>query len=196
MKKIMLLSCAVLLASTATFAQLNLGLKAGLNYSVIKAQNNEFNESGILGYQAGVWGRFGKGFYVQPEVYLGTKGSTLTVPIGNTNATSEEKVRFTSVDVPVLFGSKIGIQKLNLRFMIGPSFQFNIDDSNSAFSQVTNKDFYKYKDFVTNLQGGAGIDVGNLAVDLRYETSMTDINKSNSGQRQNLIHLSLGFKIL
>ena len=78
--------------------------------------------------------------------------------------------------------------------MAGPSFQFNLDDNSSAFDQATNPDFYKYKDFITNVQAGAGVDFGNLAVDLRYETSLHDINQ-NDGQKQSLLHLSLGFKI-
>ena len=79
--------------------------------------------------------------------------------------------------------------------MAGPAFQFNLNDDSNAFAQAADPNFYKYRDFVTNLQAGAGVDLGNLSVDLRYETSLQDINK-NDGIKQNLLHLSLGLKVL
>jgi hypothetical protein len=194
MKKLTLVVAVVLLTSAATFAQFNLGLKAGLNYATISAKDNQFNEDGVLGYQTGIWARVGKVFYVQPEVYLGTKSSDFTfTTVGN--LTVQENQKFTTLDVPVLLGTKIGTNKFNARLMAGPSFQFLLDDNNSAFSQAVDPSFYKYKDFITNLQAGVGIDLGNISVDLRYETSLQDIN-DNDGQKQNLLHLSLGFKLL
>ncbi|WP_442796130.1 porin family protein [Pelobium manganitolerans] len=193
MKKLAITACMVLLASVGAFAQFNLGVKAGLNYTTIKAQNNEFDESGVLGYQLGVWSRFGNTFYLQPELYLGTKGSKFKFSTGA--GTVEEKQKFTTLDVPILLGTKFGTNKANIRIMAGPSFQFNLDENSSAFKQATDADFYRYKDFVTNAQVGAGVDIGSLSVDLRYETSLQDINK-NDGQKQNLLHLSLGFKLL
>ncbi len=194
MKKILLLG-VVMVFATNSFAQFNVGLKAGLNYSTIKAKNSEIDESGILGYHAGVWARVGGAFYLQPELYIGSKGADLEFRTANTTVTQSGKVKFTTLDVPLLLGRKIGFDNLNLRLMAGPSFQFNLDKNENVFDQATNPDFYKYEDFVTNLQLGAGVDVGNIAVDLRYETSLQDINK-NKGQRQNLIHLGVGFKIL
>jgi hypothetical protein len=184
----------VLLTSAAAFAQFNLGIKAGMNYATISAKNNQFNESGVLGYQAGIWARVGKVFYVQPELYLGSKGSKFTfTTVGNASVEAEQK--FTTLDVPLLLGTKIGTNKFNARFMVGPAFQFLLDDNSSAFAQAVDPSFYKYRDFVTNLQAGVGVDLGNLSVDLRYETSLQDIN-SNDGQKQNLLHLSLGLKLL
>ncbi len=183
----------LLVTSGATFAQFNLGLKAGLNYTTIKAQDQQFDESGVLGYQVGAWARVGGAFYVQPEAYIGTKGSNFK--FSTASGTVEEKQKFTTLDVPLLLGTRIGVEKANLRFMAGPAFQFNLDDNSSAFNQAIDPDFYKTKDFVTNLQAGVGVDLGNLSLDLRYETSLQDINE-NSGQKQNLLHLSVGFKIL
>lgn len=195
MKRIILLSFVVIAITANTFAQLGVGVKAGLNYSSIKAENKEFDQSGILGYQAGIWARLGDAFYFQPEIYLGSKGADLKFSTNNTVVTQREKIKFTTLDVPLLVGTKIGFDKLNFRLMGGPSLQFNLDKNENVFSQATNPDFYKYEDFVTNIQVGAGVDIGNISVDLRYETGLQDINKNN-GQRLNLVHLSLGFKIL
>lgn len=192
MKKLFMIACLVLLSSAGAFAQFNLGLKAGLNYTTIKAQNNEFDENGILGYQAGVWARIGTKLYLQPEIYLGTKGSKIEFESGGSNI--DVKQKFTTLDVPLLLGTKFGTDKLNFRIMAGPAFQFNLDENSSAFNQATDPDFYKYRDFVTNGQIGAGVDLGSLSVDLRYETSLQDINKDD-GQRQSLLHLSVGYKL-
>lgn len=195
MKKILLAACFILLVSASASAQFNLGIKGGLNYNTIKAENQEFDESGVLGYQLGLWARLGKGIYLQPEAYIGTKGSKLRFKTLGSATTVEEEQKFTTLDVPLLLGVKVGKEKLNLRFMAGPAFQFNLGNNGASFSQATNPSYYEYRDFITNLQGGAGVDLGNLSVDLRYETSLQDINK-NSGQRQSLVHLSLGFKLL
>ncbi len=192
MKKLFIMTCLTLLISAGAFAQFNLGLKAGLNYTTIKAQDQQFEESGILGYQAGAWARIGKTFYLQPELYIGTKGSKIEFTSGA--STVEVKQKFTTLDIPLLLGTKFGTDKLNFRIMAGPAFQFNLDENNNAFDQATNPDFYKYKDYVMNAQVGAGVDFGYLSVDLRYETSLQDINK-NDGQKQNLLHLSVGFKL-
>ena len=193
MRKLTLMAVLMLLTSAAALAQFNLGIKAGLNYATISAKNNQFDESGILGYQAGIWGRVGKVFYVQPELYVGSKGSKFTFTTVN-NTSVEEEQKFTTLDVPLLLGTKLGTNKFNARFMVGPSFQFLLDDNSSAFAQAVDPSFYKYQDFVTNLQAGVGVDLGNLSVDLRYETSLQEIN-NNDGQKQNLLHLSLGFKL-
>jgi hypothetical protein len=73
MKKVILSFAVIVMSSIGAFAQFNLGIKAGLNYNTIKAQNNQFEDSGVLGYQVGAWARVGKMFYLQPEIYVGTK---------------------------------------------------------------------------------------------------------------------------
>lgn len=196
MKKILFLSLFALLCASSSFAQFNLGIKGGLNYSTIKAENQEIDESGILGYQLGLWSRIGGNFYLQPELYIGSKGSDFKFRsnVGGTTVVQSGEARFTTLDVPLLLGAKIGVDKLNFRLMAGPAFQFNLNTDDNAFQQAVNPDFYRYRDFVTNLQAGAGVDIGNLSLDLRYETSLQDINK-NDGLSQSLLHLSLGFKI-
>jgi hypothetical protein len=196
MKKVIIICLIMVVASTTTFAQFNFGLKAGLNYNTIKAQNNEFEESGVLGYQAGVWARVGKSIYFQPEIYLGSKGSQFTFQTGSgASATFQEAEKnFTTLDVPLLVGKKFGKEGTNFRIMLGPSLQYNLDENSSSFSQASNPNFYKYEDFIVNGQIGAGLDLGSLSLDLRYETSLKDINQ-NSGQKQSLLHFSLGYKL-
>jgi hypothetical protein len=46
------------------------------------------------------------------------------------------------------------------------------------------------------IQAGGGVDLGNLTLDLRYEAGLSNISESEKyNQKQNLFHLSLGFKL-
>jgi Outer membrane protein beta-barrel domain len=199
MKKIMILSCLVLSTSIAALAQLpsfTAGIKAGVNYSSLKTKNDLTDQNGIMGYQVGVFTRIGGGgFYVQPELYLGSKGNDfIKVQNGTDVVAATGKVRFTTLDIPVLLGTKIGVSKLNLRFMAGPVLSFLVDKNTTFDSAYDNlKD---YKNQAIALQAGAGVDIANLSVDLRYEAGLSNINKSDTySQKQNLFHLSLGYKL-
>jgi hypothetical protein len=204
MKRIILLSCLFLLTTIAAFAQLpafNLGLKAGANYSSLKTSSDLTDQNRILGYQIGAWARIGGGgFYLQPEAYLGSKGNDFIriEQEDGVQASASGKVRFTTLDVPLLLGNKIGIDKLNIRFMAGPVASFIIDKKTtfaSAYDDVTN--FGNYKDQTWGAQAGAGVDIGNLSFDLRYEAGLSNVSRSGQyDQKQNLWHLSLGLKLL
>jgi hypothetical protein len=96
-----------------------------------------------------------------------------------------------------LLGTKIGSNKLNLRFMGGPILSFIIQEDNSlgsVYNQVS--DFGNYKNQTLGFQAGAGIDLGNISFDARYEAGLSNISRSEKyNQQQQLFHLSLGFKL-
>lgn len=201
MKKTILFATLLLIGSTAAMAQLpsfNVGLKAGVNYSKLKGQSDLTDQNSILGYQFGVWSRIGgAGVYLQPEVYLGSKGGENPVVIQSdgTEAEVNGKVKFTTLDVPLLLGTKFGPNKLNVRLMAGPVISFIVDKNTTA--EGAYQSIRDYKNQALGLQAGGGVDVGNLSVDLRYEAGLSNISKSdNYDQKQNLFHLSLGFKLL
>ncbi len=204
MKKLLLSCCIVLFTSVAALAQLpnfNLGLKAGVNYSSLKTKDDLTDQDGILGYQVGAWARVGAaGVYFQPELYLGSKGNDFVrIQQENNNEVSARgKVRFTTLDLPLLLGTKFGPNKLNFRLMAGPVISFLIDKNttfDSAYQNVT--DFGNYKNQAVALQAGAGVDISNITIDLRYEAGLSKVNQSERyGQKQNLINFSLGLKLL
>ena len=197
MKKKILITCLFLLTAAVTFAQLpsfNLGLKAGVNLAKL---NTDFaKEDNRLGYQVGAWARIGAtGFYVQPEAYLGSKNNDIKIESTGNTVETDGSIKFTTLDVPVLFGSKIGTNNLNARFMAGPVISFIVDKNiSSAIESIP--DYDDYKNQTWGAQIGAGVDVGNLTVDLRYEAGLSNVNKSSKyDQKQNLWHLSLGYKL-
>ena len=203
MKKISLVSCMILSISISAMAQLpsfTFGIKGGVNYSKLTTKDDLTEENSIAGYQVGVFTRVGGlGLYLQPEMYIGSKGNDfIKINTGSSSVAASGKVRFTTLDVPVLIGTKIGPGKLNLRFMTGPVISFVLNEKttfDSAYQNVTDFDNYKKQNWA--YQAGAGVDVGNLTVDLRYEAGLSNISKSSEyNQKQNLFHLSLGLKLL
>lgn len=204
MKKIILFTCMMLTAGVAAMAQLpnfTLGIKGGANFSKLKTKEDLTDENSIAGYHVGIFTRLGgAGMYLQPELYLGSKGSKF-IKVEDTSGNEVEasgKVRFTTLDLPVLLGTKIGPSKLNLRFMAGPVISFVVDENttfDSAYRDISDFDNYKKQNWA--YQAGAGVDVGNLTVDLRYEGGLSNISRSDEyNQKQNLFHLALGFKLL
>src|SRR6478672_11278424 len=127
MKKIIFIGLSLwFLTSKTVFAQFNFGIKGGVNYSKIKAENKEVDESGILGYHVGLFARAGGLFYIQPEVYLGSKNADVKFTTSGSTVEQNGRAKFTTLDVPVLLGGKLGISKYNIRVMAGPSFQYNL----------------------------------------------------------------------
>ncbi|WP_407430008.1 porin family protein [Arcticibacter sp.] len=198
MKRTLLFGMVLMGLGSSAFAQLpsfNLGLKAGLNFA--KLESNFANDENRLGYQAGAWARVGvAGFYVQPEAYLAGKGGEFKSETLGSGIEAEGKVRFTTLDVPVLLGTKVGLGPVNVRFMAGPVVSFVLDKDLSGNDVLAAYQRDTYKDQNWGAQVGAGVDISSVAIDLRYEAGLTDVSHNDVLKKQNLWHLSLGFKIL
>jgi hypothetical protein len=175
MKKF-ILSALFISFNLAAFSQVlpsfQFGLKAGANLSKLSTENT-FSSDNKAGYYAGLWARIGAaGIHLQPELYLSGKNTTLKAASGE-----ENKVNFTSLDVPVLVGTKIGAAGVGIRLNTGPVVSFVLSDDQSfgnAASNIFNGDF-KGQNFAW--QFGAGLDVGKLGLDLRYEAGLSKIGK-------------------
>lgn len=194
MKKIIftaLLICVNFFAFAQVLPSFQFGLKGGMNLSQFRTTNS-FSSDNRAGYYAGVWARIGAaGIHLQPELYLSGKNATL-----ENSAGLENKVKFTSLDVPILVGTKIGAAGIGLRLNTGPVISFILNEDQS-FSQaaagVFNGDF-KGQNFAW--QFGAGLDIGKLGVDLRYELGLSKINSgSYSATKLNLFTFGLAYKL-
>ena len=193
MKKL-LLSVALLTAvCISAKAQFSLGIKGGVNFSKISADN--VKNSTVTGYQAGVFARIGNAFYLQPEVYLSSSGGKFDFNTTNTTTTASGKVTFTNLNVPLLLGHSFGSKDLNFRLMVGPVYTYALNKSQDFDDNVNGayNDFGRYKNSTFGFQAGGGVDIGPITADLRYEGGLTKINP-DFGQRQSLWALSVGFK--
>jgi len=193
MKKL-LLSVALLMAvCIGAKAQVSLGIKGGVNFSKISADN--VKNSTVTGYQAGVFARIGSAFYLQPEIYLSSSGGKFDFNTTNTTTTASGKVTFTNLNVPLLLGHSFGSKDLNFRLMVGPVYTYALNKSQDFDDNVNGayNDFGHYKNSTFGFQAGGGVDIGPITADLRYEGGLTKINP-DFGQRQSLWALSVGFK--
>jgi len=190
MKKLILTLTIIAAAFSFTSAQIlpsfQLGIKGGVNFSSLEHSTSTFNTSNRAGYLGGLWARVGAlGFNFQPELYVTAKNVQIS------DGGTEIKAKFTSIDLPLLVGGKIGAFGLGARFYTGPlvSFAINKDQSfSNALGNATSLD-YKDQNFAWVL--GAGVDIRSISVDLRYEAGITKQTYGDSHTRVSLFNLSL-----
>lgn len=216
MKRIIILAIASLM-SASTFAQtkaFTVGLRLGANLSQVRGNdlsvnsgstvfNFKNNENRAFGFTGGVFLRFGKTLFIQPEILLSQKGGKYTIVENNGNNTKTVDFRMTNLDVPVL----VGVKLINfLRINAGPVATFRLGDNGNlgdaikdakgeSAEQIFNKAVFGY-------QAGIGFDISKLNIDLRYEGNINDVinvkykdaaTASKFTSKGNLIQATIGF---
>ena len=194
MKKAIILSLFIL-ASSVTAAQVipnfDAGLKAGVNLSKLTSQNG-FTSENRSGYLAGLWARVGAmGVHLQPELYYAVKTSDIKDAGGQSGS-----VDFTSIDLPILIGTKIGAVGIGGRLNTGPVLSFIIDEEQSFQNALGNAARFNYKDQALAWQVGAGLDIRKLSFDLRYEHGLSKITRPGyEDTKLRMFNFSLGYKL-
>ena len=176
MKKVLVAVLLVVGMSQYTEAQLQFGVKAGVNYnsdSFKDVSNDVLNGAeSRTGYHAGIWLRAKLpvvGLYLRPEIVY-------TELVNNVNyersgVPTKTDFTFRKIDVPVLLGKKIfGIGNV----FAGPSFQY-IMSSDFGLSDLTE---ISTDEFSLGIQLGFGIEFGRLGVDVRWERSLSGAETS------------------
>ncbi len=189
MKKIITLAI-ISLISASTFAQkkgFTAGLRLGTNLSQVRGNDLSFtsgntvfnfrnNENRAFGFTGGIFLRFGRTVFLQPEILISQKGGKYDVITDNGNNTKTIDFRMTNLDLPLLIGVKLGNV---FRINAGPVATFNIgndgrlgdaieDAHGESAEQIYNKAVFGY-------QAGVGFDIGQFNLDVRYEGNVNDI---------------------
>lgn len=175
MKKIGIL-LFLLSLSVAGYSQLEIGLKFGLNSTNLKDQTIVYNSNDQhleidlseveYGYQFGVYSRLSiASFYLEPVALFNSSqiNYKITEFTEGEIISSIKSERFTTLDIPVLFGIKMGF----FRIHTGPVAHLNINSTSDLFDI----DGYeqKFKEATYGFQIGAGLDIWKLRMDLNYE---------------------------
>lgn len=195
MKKI-ILSALLLSFSVAGFSQVlpsfQFGIKGGANLAKLSTENT-FSSDNRAGYYAGLWARIGAaGIHLQPELYISGKNTTLK----RSSDGAENEVKFTSVDVPVLVGTKIGAAGVGIRLNTGPVVSFIVDDKQTVKTAVGNVFSGNFKGQSFAWQFGAGLDISKLGLDLRYEAGLSKIGKDGyEGSKLGLFTFGLAYRL-
>lgn len=183
-----------------TQAQIQGGIKGGINYnsdsfSNVKDDVFEGAES-KAGFHAGVWLRFKlplTGIYIRPElVYTQLSNKVVYKPNSGVTTTYD----FQKIDIPVLIGKRF-LRVVHV--FAGPSFQYILDsDFNVDDLKRVNSD-----GFSVGLQLGAGVELGKLGLDVRWERAFSDTeaefidsnsNNVNFDTRVNQIIIGLSYR--
>jgi hypothetical protein len=128
------------------------------------------------GFVGGIYARFGRVIFIQPEALVSTKGGSFDI-VKNDQAipvTERVNVKYSNIDVPLLIGLKAG----PIRILAGPVTSFRIGDNQrlrDAFKYYTSN-FNDSMDQATfGYQLGAGLDLGSFSIDVRKEGSFTNL---------------------
>lgn len=188
MKKIII--AVLLLSSITAFSQsTGFGIKGGLNYGATGdlttfgdfITNFKVNGEDQVGYHLGVFGKFEfSGIFIQPEIAF----TKLTTSFDDGNAVIDNvDYNLSKIDIPLLVGLEI-VGPLNIK--AGPSFQYILDNDLDDF------DIDEPENSLTlGYQIGAGITLGQLGIDLRYEGAFSDNTAIAEGVESN----EFGFEI-
>ncbi len=195
-KKLSLVFVFVFFAVIGAQAQgmFQFGIKGAFNYSKLKSEDNRWLSSdNKTGYQLGIWTRIGGVIHVQPELYLTGKTSEASFVVNANDVKAD--VNFTSLDLPILLGSRVGLGPVGLRFQAGPLVSFVVDKKvGDALEQVI--DINEYKNNTVALVGGVGLDVGKFRADVRYEHAMSSLTKDNSPEQKiNVWTVGVGLRL-
>jgi hypothetical protein len=219
MKKILFLGLVMILPSL-TFAQFSIGIKGGVNLSQFTMGNfvttrlnangtPQVNVSGQIvrdnlkesfnsktGWAYGIYTRFGKNIYIQPELMVSSKGGSFDIvrDINGKPTTETISIKTTNFDVPILLGLKGG----PIRVVAGPIVSFRISDdqklrdalqdyTSGSLNNALAKASYGY-------QLGLGLDLGRLGIDVRREGSLSDVAAVNLGGDANSAQFSQRLK--
>jgi len=187
-KTLSLLVAFVLVGLSAAHAQFTVGGKLGFNYSSFPTTATEVkNKGGAAGFDIGAFARIGNKTYFQPEFLYSNTGGKFT--LGGVTY----KPSFNQIDIPLMVGFKLlKLPLLNVHASLGPDLIYNLNKSAG----------YSYGAKAVNLKkaivGGvinAGVDVGNIVIDARYNLGFTKID-NGVGATLGVFNLSVGFKFL
>jgi hypothetical protein len=178
MKRIILISSLAILFLNLS-AQMDFGIKGGLNISNVKASEILTDDyrinpaaSGNLGYHVGGFLRASMvGIFIQPELYFSSLSSEFKVEDLSGTGTADQlvKQKIGRIDVPVLVGVKLGTFRLGL----GPVGSIIVSDK-SDLNDITGYEA-TLKSATFGYQLGAGVDIWKIGIDLRYEGNLTKL---------------------
>ncbi|GAB2613164.1 porin family protein [Belliella aquatica] len=193
MKNAILLIFAFVITSYAKAQDFSIGPKFGVSQANIKVSGDGYSSGDDkMGYHIGMFVRMGgASIFVQPEfLYTSTGGFIIDE---NNNATIE--TNFNRLDIPMMVGIKLA---KFFRVQVGPIASILLDQSfgDDPIAATQNID---YRSSTIGYQAGIGLDLGNLILDAKYESSLGKIAESVAGfqtdQRQNQLVLSAGFRL-
>jgi len=202
MKKYFTLLLMIMAFTPLSIAQMQLGLKAGVNFSTLIGDDAEGAES-LTGFTGGIFFmyQFNKMFAIQPEVYYTMKGATDQETLAG--ETIEATLSLDYIEVPILFKLLIPIENSSIApsLFVGPSIGFNMTAKAKLEYQGESyeEDIEDVNPTDIGLVFGAGLGfpVGQneLGFDFRYILGLSSVDDSaeNFDIKNSVINLNAYF---
>jgi len=171
------------IACQQSYAQFKVGVTVGVNIPSFKAEdfeNSNYNvhilEDAIVGFHGGLAFNYAiSDFYIQPELIYTSMTKDFKVTLLN-DANADpiyKRQKIGRLDVPVLFGAKLGLIKVNA----GPMASIVLKHQQSLKELNLNQDFRRFN---LGYQIGAGLNLMNISLDVRYEGLFNPTNSKIS----------------
>ena len=159
-------------SSVTAFGQsAQFGLKGGLNFGstgdITTLDNQSFDGDNRVGFHLGLYSKFKfLGIFVQPELVYTRLNTEYSQDGANTD------YNFSKLDIPLLVGLDI-VGPLSIK--AGPAFQLSLNNDLDLDGFEAND---PENTFTIGYQIGAGLQLGRLGIDLRYESAFSENDTS------------------
>ncbi len=154
-----------------------MGLKAGINYTDLKLEDDTLPVTWLLGGVGGVFvsGNLTSNIGMQVEALYSQRGAKDDLDA------ADAKIRLTYIDVPVTF--HVGTSMSNgarVFLFTGPQVAYNIKSEiiNDLDDTTTDNDD-AIKDWEFGWTVGAGVAMQRVSLDARYTHGLSNINKTD-----------------
>jgi hypothetical protein len=168
----LLLACVIF--TQAAIAQINFGIKGGVN--ITKIDDKAFKDEFSYGYHAGGFAEIGLGkkLGIQPEVLFNQYQTKVDTSFGNiwNPLRSDQDAKLNYLSIPILLNYKLANI---LTLQAGPQFGVLISQDKNLLQN--GQEAFKTGDF--SLLGGAQINISKLRFTGRYFVGLNDIGDIN-----------------
>ncbi|WP_158960507.1 porin family protein [Myroides fluvii] len=191
MKKLGLLF-SILLTSFAfnTYAQspINVGIKAGANFTNFSSNPKEFSSKTASGFGVGAMARINLNrSYIQADLMYSEKNIKFESEL------SSDKTKMKNIEVPVVYGYKLLKSPLyNVRVFGGGVYTVVLNDLSKGSVDNAFNEFDKSN---IGYRVGAGVDVLKFTFDVSYDGGLNNVSK-NFSSKPNTWFIAVGYKFL
>lgn len=165
------------LISSASFAQLKLGIKGGAN--IHKLDGKSFKDEFSFGYHLGGFAEIGLSnkFSIQPEVLFSQVNIDTSSKFSDVyDFDNISKVKLSYLQIPLLLNYKAN-QFVTIQ--AGPQFSILMNNDNTLVEN--GKDAFKKGDF--SLLGGLQLNISKIRIYGRYAVGLNNINDIDNQEK-------------
>ena len=203
-KKSIMLALALMLISTATFAQINIGLRQGVAASTFSDKGNLYNDHNVTySYTAGAFFTIPlcKSLAIQPEINYVRKGRSNETTELNTTVETDFLLHYLQVPVLLQYRNDQLLNKSGSVFFIngGPYAAFVLN-TQTRVSNSNEGSLIVPVENSNNTDWGASFGIGfqtpirgkDVRFDLRYDMGLTEIEQQPTEYRTKALSLTIG----